>query len=129
MDEVSQGDQAETGDQGPHTHHQQEHQAVHFIKPSEQLPGLLSPNDLDSVPGDEGIGQEDPGTGCPQVLAAISPEETRGEAQVSQDHQSNEGEAEVVEVGSQQSQHSAPTHDVEQIQKQAGDELTVRGAL
>ena len=63
------------------------------------------------------------------MLAAISPEQTGGQAQVGHHHQPDEGQAQVVEVGGQQSQHCAPTRDVEQVQKQPGQEATVRGLL
>ena len=87
------------------------------------------PPDLDSVPGDEGVGQEDGGTGGPQVLASVCLEEEGGQAEVGEDHEGDEGEAEVVEVGGQQRQHAAPTHDVDQVEEQAGDQATVWGAL
>ena len=63
------------------------------------------------------------------MLAAVSPEEAGGQAQVGHHHHPDEGQAEVVEVGGQQGQHGAPTRDVEQVQKQPRDQATVRGVL
>ena len=61
---------------------------------------LLS-NELHRISGNEAVWQQDRSEGGPEVFAPVSLNDDVADDEVEDDHDSNEGEGDVVEVGGQ----------------------------
>ena len=61
------------------------------------------------------------------MLAPVRLNDAEADDEVADDHGSNEGEGDVVEVGGEQGQDGSPAEDVENVENHSDNQLTVRG--
>ena len=60
------------------------------------------------------------------MFAAVRLNDDVADDEVAEDHGSNEGERDVVEVGGEQGQYGSSADDVENVENHSDNQLTVR---
>ena len=104
------------------TEHQEEEDGVVSVEPLELPHAKLTVPPLQGLSGHEALGQEDAGKGSPDVLALVrGADEGVSHDIVANHHKANDGNTEIVEVGTQQGNHKTSQANMTNIEDEPAE--------
>ena len=122
--DVSEPDDQVGEDKPDDTEHQEEEDGVVSVEPLELPHTKLTVPPLQGLSGHEALGQEDTGKGSPDVLALVrGADEAVSHDIVANHHEANDGNAEIVEVGTQQGNHKTSQANMTDVEDEPAKSL------